>query len=150
MKIRKAAIKDIKQIAELLHEYDVHEHKLDRKIKIEKIKDIISFNKKLIMHPKVVFFVAEEDGKLVGTISGEYRDSAVDRVGIFHNIIVTEKFRRKGIGKKLLKQIEKYFKKKRCKKMHSLVRPKNKRALKFYTKLGFKIEEGFRIDKKLK
>ncbi|MBW2995323.1 GNAT family N-acetyltransferase [Candidatus Woesearchaeota archaeon] len=150
MKIRKATIKDIKEIAELLREYDVHEHKLDKRRKIEKIKDIITFNKKLIRHPKVVFFVAEVNGKLAGMVSGEYRDSAIDRTGIFHNIIVTEKFRGKGIGKKLLKEIEKYFRKKRCSKMHSLVRPKNKRALKFYKKIGFKVEEGFRIDKKIK
>jgi N-acetylglutamate synthase-like GNAT family acetyltransferase len=100
MKIRKATKKDIKEITELLHEYDLYEHKIDKKHKVEKIKDLISFNTKLIKHPRVAFFVLEINGKLEGVINGEYRDTAINRLGIFHNIFVSKDCRGKGYGKK--------------------------------------------------
>jgi len=150
VEIIKANLKDIKRIAELLHDYDVYENKLDKRHKIDSIKEIIKFNKKVIKHPNVVFFVLVIDGKIQGVVSGEDRKTAIGKTAIIHQIIVSEKFRGRGYGTMLLSEIEEYFKNRGCKFMKSFVFINNKRSAKLYKKLDYKLEEGYSITKKLK
>jgi|GEM_PF-2143634 len=150
VEIIKANLKDIKRIAELLHDYDVYENKLDKRHKIDSIKEIIKFNKKVIKHPNVVFFVLVIDGKIQGVVSGEDRKTAIEKTAIIHQIIVSEKFRGRGYGTMLLSEIEEYFKNRGCKFMKSFVFINNKRSAKLYKKLDYKLEEGYSITKKLK
>jgi len=150
VKIRKATEKDIVRIAELLHEYDLYENKLDKKHKIDSIKEIISFNKKLMKSPLCVYFVLEINKELQGVISGEYRITALGKRAIFHQIIVSEKFRGKGYGNKLIDALEKHFKKKGCNALTSHILPGNKKIQEFYKKRGYDIEERINITKKLR
>jgi L-amino acid N-acyltransferase YncA len=149
MKIRQATIKDIPQIAELLHQYDIYENKLDKRHKIDSIKEIISFNKKAISKENVAFFVLDNNGKLEGIISGEDRMTAMGKNAIFHVFFISEKFRGSGYGRKMLNALMNYFKKRGCKQIKSFVFINNKKALRFYENLGFKYEEGYSISKKL-
>jgi L-amino acid N-acyltransferase YncA len=150
MKIRKATLKDIPEIARLLHEYDLHENNLDKTRKIDKISEIINFNKKLMKKSGVVYFVLEEKGKLFGTISGEPLKNALGKAAIFHNIFISKEKRGKGYGKKLINSLENYFKKKGCISIKSFVYGKNKKSLEFYKKLNYQIDYGFDIRKTLK
>lgn len=147
--IRKATLKDMPQIAELLHQYDIYENKLDKRHKIDSIKEIISFNKKVIVNKNVVFFVLDNNQKLEGIISGEDRPTAIGRQAIFHVFYISEEFRGSGYGKKMLSALMSYFKKRGCKQIKSFVFINNKRALGFYENLGFKYEEGYSISRKL-
>lgn len=150
MKIRKANLKDLKRIAELLHEYDLYENRLDKRHRIDKISEIISFNKRVIKHPNAVFFVLEIDRRIQGVVSGEWRETAIGKTSIIHQIIISEKFRGKGYGTRLLSEIEEYFKRIGCKTMKSFVFINNKRSAKLYKRLNYKLEEGYSITKKLK
>lgn len=150
IKIRKGNLKDIPRIAELLHEYDIYENKLDKRHQIDKIKDIISFNKKVMKSPNVIYFVLEINGKVEGIISADWRKTPYGKQGVFHNIIVSEKFRNKGYGTKLLLETEKYLKSKECEFIKSFVFINNKKSAKLYKKLGYSFEEGYSIKKKLK
>ena len=150
MKIRKATTKDIKGIAGLLHEYDLYEHKLDKSHKVDKMSEIISFNRKLMKSSIVVYFVLENDGKVEGIISGELRTTALGKGAIFHNIFISKEFRGKGYGEKLLMTLENYFKKKGCKSIKSFVLSGNEKVLNFYKKIGYSSEKGWTISKRLK
>jgi L-amino acid N-acyltransferase YncA len=149
MKIRKAIPKDLKEIARLLHEYDLYEHALNKMHKIESISEIISFNKKLIKNPNVVYLVLEDEDGLQGVISGELRRSAVGNEASFHNIFISEKVRGKGNGRRLLKALEDYFKKKGCKSIKSIVYINNP-SVNFYKKLGYDATEVFWVEKRLR
>lgn len=148
--IRKGTMNDVGEIARLLHEYDLYENKLDKNHKIDRMSEIISFNKKLMKNPKVVYFVIDDGNKLQGIISGEWRNVAVGKNASFHNIFVSEEARKKGYGRKLLNKLELYFKNKGCKKIQSFVFMGNKKAVGFYKKLGYKYAAGFDIEKRLK
>ena len=80
------------------------------------------------------FFVAIEDREIAGyiclwTVSDE---------GHLTNITVKEKFRRKGLGSRLMKYIIDISYAMKIKKMFLEVRASNCPALKFYEKFGFK------------
>ena len=150
MKIRKATIKDIPQIVRLLHKYDLYENNLDKRHKIDSIKEITLFNKKVIKNENVVFLVLESNNKLEGVIRGEDRITAIGKQAIFHVFFISEEARGKGYGKRMLKELISYFKKRGCNQIKSFVYINNKRSLKFYKELGFKYEEGYSISKKLR
>ena len=61
----------------------------------------------------------------------------VNRVGYIYNLGVDEKYRRKGVGKKLLEKAIDYFKNNECEAVDLNVFMFNKEALEFYKSLGF-------------
>ncbi len=151
MKIRKATKKDIEGVVELFGEYDKYENALDKRHKVDSVKERKDFFNLLMKKPRAVVFVLDIDGKLGGVISGEYRESMVGRGGMIHELIISKEYRSKGYGEKLLKALEDYLKKKGCKSIQSFVFIKNKKVLGFYNKLGYSSnEEGYFIRKKLK
>lgn len=151
MKIRKAKLEDVKNIAKLAREYDKYENKLDKKHSIDSIKDNEEFSKKVISNKLGIIFVLEINNKIEGIISGEYGINLMGKRGMIHYFFISEKERGKGYGKIMIKEIEKYFKKKGCNAVQSFVFKGNKKVLKFYNKLKFSSdEEGFTIRKKLK
>jgi len=56
------------------------------------------------------------------------------------NLIVTEEFRGKRIGTELIKNVIKFFKKKKYHELHVWTKKRNKGAIKLYKQLGFKDE----------
>ena len=151
MTIRKIFQRDEKQIMALLHEYDKYEHKLDKRVKMDSKKELKDFFDKIIKNKFAIGFVAEDDAKIVGLISGIESKNIDGKIGKIHHLIISKKYRQKGLGKKLLKELEKHFKKKGCNTIQSFVFIKNKKVLKFYDKLKYTHnEEGFIIVKKLK
>lgn len=81
------------------------------------------------------FFVAESDGEFAGYISG---DIAADECEM-SNIAVVEKFRRNGIGNKLVKALISALQKKGVTAVFLLVREDNTCAQALYGKCGFEI-----------
>lgn len=151
MKIRKATKKDIEGVVRLFGEYDRYENALDKRHKIDTVKERKDFFNLLMNKPRAVVFVLDVGGRLGGVISGEYRESMMGRGGLIHELIISKEYRSKGYGEKLLKALEDYLKKKGCKSMQSFVFIKNKGVLKFYNKWGYSSnEEGFMIRKRLK
>jgi ribosomal protein S18 acetylase RimI-like enzyme len=149
MKIRQATSKDIPQIAELLQQYDIYENKLDKRHKVDSIKEAINITKTIMKAKNSIHFVLDNNGKLEGVISGEDRITVIGKNAIFHDIFISKELRGQGYGKKLLNTLIKYFKKRGCKQIKSFVYINNKKALKFYENLDFKYEEGYNITKKI-
>lgn len=81
-----------------------------------------------------VYFKAEIENELAGYI-GSYM--AADEVFIY-DIAVFKKYRRKGIGKKLLMEILNYYKQYKAKTISLEVRISNLEAIGLYEVMGFK------------
>ena len=151
MMIRKAKKEDEKRVIELFREYDEYENRLDKRYEISSKKEAKEFFDLLIKNKIAVLLVLEIDNQIQGLISGEYRKTLMGKSCMIHQLIISKKLRAKGYGKKLLKELENYFKEKGCKNIHSLVFIKNKKVLNFYKKMKYSFkEEGFIIKKRLK
>lgn len=151
MKIRKATKKDVERVVELFGEYDRYENALDKRHKIDTLKERKDFFNLLIKSKRAVILVLEIDSKVQGVISGEYRETIMGKGCIFHELIISKDYRGKGYGEQLMKALEEQFKKIGCKSVTSFVFIKNKGVLKFYNKLGYSSkEEGYFIRKRLK
>lgn len=79
-------------------------------------------------------FIAKENGEISGVLTGKCLHDEVK----ISDLIVTEKFRRKGIGSELLKRVEKHFKNKNYTSIS--LTTYDFQAPKFCEKCGFKCE----------
>ncbi len=87
-----------------------------------------------------VFLVAEENGVVVGFViirRGKYSKNR--HVG-YLGIGVRKDYRGKGIGKSLMREAERIARQRGFEKICLEVFSSNRRAIKFYKKLGYKIE----------
>jgi len=130
MKISKVLKKDFESIFNLLNELWPHE-KLDEK----KTKGI--FERKL-KRKNNVQLVALEKG-VIGYASISIKESFQEqgKVAFLDELIITEKFRGKGVEKELLEEISKKAKDKGCKKIQLYSSFKREREHEFYVKNGF-------------
>ncbi|MEM4704049.1 MAG: GNAT family N-acetyltransferase [Candidatus Bathyarchaeia archaeon] len=83
-----------------------------------------------------VSLVAKENSEIVGFVIGALRLIGNTLTGHIFTIDVSVKYRGKGIGLKLLREIEKIFKEKGAKTSMLEVREDNIQALKLYQKAG--------------
>ncbi len=92
------------------------------------------------------FFVAEEDGALVGFISGAVREAPpimVERVhGYIEDTVVTARSRRRGVGEQLYRAIQEWFRQRKVQGMVLSVAAANPVSAGFWHKMGF---QDFRI-----
>lgn len=92
-----------------------------------------------------LFFVAEEDQKIIGTIMAGYDGHR----GWIYSLAVAPESREKGIGTKLLRRAEEELMKLDCPKINLQVLPSNEGVTDFYKKNGYLIEERISMGKKL-
>lgn len=84
-------------------------------------------------------FVAEQDGKVIGFL---HIDANLHRkLGILHSIGVDPNVFARGVGKAMVAEAEKLWRKHRMRKIYTCTSHINQRALAFYKSLGFE-EEG--------
>ena len=81
------------------------------------------------------FIVAENRNEIIGYTIGLPRNDSAEIV----SLAVSPDWRRKGIGTILTNSLIDHFKEKGLKEISLCVRTKNKKAISFYQKLGFKI-----------
>jgi GNAT superfamily N-acetyltransferase len=87
--------------------------------------------------PAFNFLVAEKDGKIIGIAVYFIKYSTWKGRGLYlDDLIVTEKFRGMGVGKKLFDAVIKKAKEKNAKQVHWQVLDWNTPAIEFYNKLG--------------
>lgn len=92
--------------------------------------------KKLQRDPDL-FLVAEDDGKIIGTVIGGYDG----RRGIIYHLAVARAYRGNGIGKQLMAEVEKRLAAKGCLKAYLLVTRENTDVIEFYKRLGWETME---------
>ena len=91
--------------------------------------------------PVFRFHVAESEGKIVGIAVYFVKYSTWKGKGFYlDDIVVTEKYRSKGIGKKLFDEFVKEAQNENAKQLHWQVLDWNKKAIKFYERLHARIE----------
>ncbi len=87
-----------------------------------------------------IFLCAEYNGKVIGTIQGiiceELYGDCIPFL-VMENFVVDENFRGKGIGRRLLSELEKVGKEKNCSQIIFITETDRKDTVKFYEKLGF-------------
>ncbi len=83
-----------------------------------------------------LFLVAETQEGIVGYAVGILR---LNHIGHIVSIAVTKRWRRKGIGTRLIRELERRFKERNMKASRLEVRVSNKPAIKLYEKLGYKV-----------
>jgi len=127
MIIRNATNKDAEQVFELVKKFATS-FKIDR----EKFFKICL---KIINDKNVSFVVAEDDNQIIGYCLAFHHLTffASGYVSWVEEIMVNEKYRSKGVGKKMMQEIESI-----AKKMDSkLIALATRRASHFYEKIGY-------------
>lgn len=104
-------------------------------------KDI---QRKLKVDPDL-FLVGKFDGKIVATVMGGYEGHR----GWINYLAVDPNFRKKGLGKEIMIEIEKKLKAKGCPKINLQVRETNLEVIKFYEAIGFKNDHVISLGKRL-
>ena len=139
-------LEDVRDLLVELEEYilTIDEDELDQlhpeyreKMAIIDLKDVNGNNGKC--------YLAIEEGKVLGLIMGtippfdeyDYLDYKCPKRGIITELVVTSKVRSKGIGQKLMNQMEEYFKSQGCEYSFVDVFAYNKNGIKFYDKQGY-------------
>ncbi len=140
MKIKKATIKDKEEFLKIKKE-EIKEYKiiLGKKIKKPEDKTILKdFRESLKNKKQRILFLIEEK-RIKGYIHlFEYKNFW--NSGLFiEDLFIVKEERRKGFAKRLLKEVEKIKKKKSLENISLNVSIKNKKAIKLYKKLGYKI-----------
>lgn len=92
--------------------------------------------KKLQRDPDL-FLVAEDGGKIIGTVIGGYDG----RRGMIYHLAVDQAYRQRGIGKMLMDEVERRMKAKGCLKAYLLVKRGNEDVVEFYRHLGWETME---------
>ena len=126
VKIRHATLKDCKKCAELSRVPELE-------LPLEKYISEKYF--KLFVDEDKMFFVAEDNNKIVGYILGEPMKGRLANLGL---LAVDKKFRGKGVGKKLVDAMRKRCDEKGLTYLLLYAPKSNKKTLEFYRKCGFK------------
>ena len=132
MKIRKAALKDAKGIANVLVQ----------SYNIEDLKEGINVFKNEIKK-KHDYIVAEENGRIIGIVTWVMHGLPKHQLCELDRIAVLPEYRGKGVARQLfnalIRDAKLFYKKNKSKlrKLYLLTHADNARAHKFYEKLGF-------------
>jgi ribosomal protein S18 acetylase RimI-like enzyme len=92
-----------------------------------------------------LFFVAVDNGYVVGTVMGGYDGHR----GWIYSLAVSPEVRRRGIGAALMQYVEQELAKRRCPKINLQVLSSNAAVVAFYRKLGYAVEERVSMGKVL-
>jgi ribosomal protein S18 acetylase RimI-like enzyme len=104
-------------------------------------KDI---NRKLSEHTDL-FLVGEVDDEIIACVMGGYDGHR----GSVNYLAVSPSYQNKGYGKKMLHKIESCLLDLECPKVNLMVRTSNQEVIRFYERLGYKIDPVVCIGKRL-
>ncbi len=88
--------------------------------------------KKLLRDPDL-FLVAEEEGKIIGTVIGGYDG----RRGIIYHLAVDRAYRGRGLGRALMAEVERRLLAQGCLRSYLLVKAENLDVIEYYEQLGW-------------
>jgi ribosomal protein S18 acetylase RimI-like enzyme len=93
---------------------------------------------KMVAHDPGMFLVAEEDGKIVGTVIGGFDG----RRGLICHLAVAASSRGRGIGPRLMEAIENRLRSKGCLRCYLLVTSDNPEGMLYHEKHGWERMDG--------
>ena len=144
MKIKKATIKDFDEVLNLKFASKIEERKFNKKLMpVNKAKRYYKeYLKNDLTNRWRAIFVFIKNKEIVGIVVGKIfktlKVTGYERCGFISNVYVKKEYRRKGIAKKLIKEIIGWFKKKGATKISLELYKDNIAAIKLYHKFGFK------------
>ena len=135
--IRKGTKQDLSSVLDLIHELALFEKAPEQVTNTVNDMEEDGFGK----NPVFNFYVAELNNKIIGIAVYFIKYSTWKGKGLYlDDLFVTEKFRGKGIGKKLFDIIIEEAKKIKAKQLHWQVLDWNTPAIDFYKKYGATID----------
>lgn len=126
MNIRHARYSDIQPVLELWRAADA----------APSVTDDASSIDRLVHRDRAAFFIAEEDGTLVGTIIAGYDGWR----GHLYRMAVHPDFRRRGIGRALVDEAVEHLTAIGCKRISALVLEDEAHAVGFWSGVGFDLQ----------
>ena len=144
MIIRKAKLKDLKFINQLDKESVAYHKRLNKKFYTLSKTDWnikIKSQKRATSNPNHIILVVEKNKKIIGYV---WIAKGIKKC-IIQELVISKDFRIKGIGKKLIKKGLNLLKRRGYKIFEVKVLTKNKEAIKFYKKIGFKYKNKSKI-----
>ena len=141
--IRRAASSDVERIVELrllLQEHAEKSNHLIWRITEEGKKLLKQTVENELVNSNIEVLLAEADDKTIGFVQGEVtcRSDHMPRiVGQISLMYVVKQFRRKGVGKRLMKELCKFFSSNKAEDLTVRYIIGNKEAEGFWRKLGF-------------
>lgn len=144
--IRKAKISDFQGIHNLIMQ--VHKLHVNERNDIYKDVDPMNFEefRTELSNSNNIYLIAELENEIVGICFSQIKEISNNKImknrKILHieNICVDENHQKKGIGKKLYKQIVQLAKEKNIDNIELMVWGFNENAIKFYKNLGMNIK----------
>lgn len=143
MKIRKLLPSDLEALARLYRQFWDEESNLDR---MKAIYEELSTN------PKYILLCATMDEVVVGSVMGIVCDELYGECRPFllmENLVVDAGFRRHGIGKALLSELEKKAREWKCSQILFITEADRKDAVSFYKSAGYNAQKHIGFKKSL-
>ena len=149
MKIQKAKEKDFENYSRLkINDIKSYSKTINKKLKIPSKKFIKKEFKELISNKNSIILFAKSNNEIAGYLVGNFIKTSWNNFGYIGDIFTEYKFRRNGIGKKLIQEFERICRKRKRKSIRLDVSIKNKNAISLYKKKKFKIIK-YNMEKKL-
>ncbi|HLJ55689.1 MAG TPA: GNAT family acetyltransferase [Chthonomonadaceae bacterium] len=98
-----------------------------------------------LAHDRELFLVAVVEGKIAGTVMGGYDGHR----GWIYTVAVSPTHRRRGIGSALLRRVEAELASRGCMKINLQVRTSNAEVMRFYSALGYAVDDVISMGKRL-
>jgi GNAT superfamily N-acetyltransferase len=148
VRVRLATEKDITPILDLYHELTIHITQIESS-RNSSPADVRKVFNEICADPRHELFVIEDQGKVVGTvvllIVPNLSHSATPWA-IVENLVVSEKYRRRGFGRMLLEHVITRARKKGCHRIELCSDMRREEAHRLYHAVGFEASAyGFRI-----
>ena len=140
--------KEIKHVANLLPEmwFSHEQSKLISKDNLKRIS-VLDYIKKTLEDKNQIFFVAKDDGKVIGTIRCEIKKTPdfykKSKEAYIDDLIIDKKFRNKGIATELVKSCIEWATSKGITLFTCKIWAFNSNSTKLFEKLGFKRDFSF-------
>ena len=136
LQIRQYEDRDEKDVIELWHSCNLVVPWNDPKLDIER---------KLKVDPDL-FLVGLIESEVVATVMGGYEGHR----GWINYLAVSPEIRQKGVGQKMVGEVEAKLRKLGCPKINIQIRSSNKGAIEFYRKIGFSVDDVISMGKRLR
>ncbi|MCK4245471.1 MAG: GNAT family N-acetyltransferase [Candidatus Omnitrophica bacterium] len=144
MEIRKATIKDFERLKDIKIKSKIWERKYNKSLKpIDEVKKrYFYYLKRDLTFKDRAIFIAVKNDKIIGMVLGKIVNTLsiikFEKRGYISNLYILPRYRRKGIAKKLVRELIEWFRANNIKSLRLEVYSKNKPALNIYHKSGFK------------
>lgn len=113
---------------------------IEKGVRVGRSDTLAEIEKKIVRDPDL-FLVAEEDGKIIGSVIGGFDG----RRGLIYHLAVAEPFRGRRIGSCLMDEVEARLRAKGCLKSYLLVTDDNPEVEDYYRRRGWQQMDTVRL-----